>query len=187
MPRAVFAVALAMIGGVLLMQLDAAGGALRLADWIALGVVGVSAFAYPLGNRGLLLHLEKTGERLNATQRVFGMTLASQPLWFAIAAVAFARSGAPPAEQLWLAGGVALFAGIIATVLFFEATGRVQDQPGALGAVEAMQAAEIVFASVLGALLFANRLRKDRDRTVSMAAILGASSLEDLAETIAAD
>lgn len=157
-PRAVFAVALAMIGGVLLMQFDAAGGALRLADWIALGVVGVAAFAYPLGNRGLLLHLEKTGERLNATQRVFGMTLASQPLWFATAAIAFARSGAPPAEQVWLAGGVALFAGIIATVLFFEATGRVQDQPGALGAVEAMQAAEIVFASVLGALLFAEAL-----------------------------
>jgi drug/metabolite transporter (DMT)-like permease len=76
-------------------------------------------------------------------------------LWFAIAALAFARSGAPPVEQVVLAGGVALFAGIIATVLFFEATGRVQNQPGALGAVEAMQAAEIVFASVLGAWLFA--------------------------------
>lgn len=157
-PRAVLAVAALMIGGVLLMQSSAAGGALRLQDWLALAVVGVSAFAYPLGNRGLLLHLERTGEQLNATQRVFGMTLASQPLWWLIAATAFARSGTPPAEQVWLAGGVALFAGIIATVLFFEATGRVQDQPGALGAVEAMQAAEIVFASLLGALLFAEAL-----------------------------
>ena len=46
-----------------------------------------------LGNRGLLLHLEKTGERLNATQRVFGMTLASQPLWF-VQQVAFFTFGA---------------------------------------------------------------------------------------------
>jgi hypothetical protein len=42
----------------------------------------VSAVRLSLGNRGLLLHLERAGIELNATQRVFGMTLASQPLWW---------------------------------------------------------------------------------------------------------
>lgn len=157
-PPAVLAVTVAMLGGVLLMQWSAAGGALSARDWLALAVVAVSAVAYPLGNRGLLLHLERSGEQLNATQRVFGMTLASQPIWWLLAAFAFGRSGAPPASQALLALGVAVFAGIIATVLFFEATGRVRNQPGALGAVEAMQAAEIVFASVLGAWLFGEAL-----------------------------
>jgi len=152
-PRTVLAVGSLMVAGVLLMQFDAADGALRGADWLALLVVAIAAVAYPLGNRGLLLHLERSGENLNASQRVFGMTLASQPLWLLLAAAGFARGGLPSVEQAGLALGVALFAGVIATVLFFEATGRVRHQPGALGAVEAMQAAEIVFAAGFGALL----------------------------------
>ena len=52
-----------------------------------------------------------------------------------------------------LAAGVALFAGTIATILFFKATAMVQDDPAALGAVEAMQAAELMFSTVLGVLL----------------------------------
>jgi hypothetical protein len=98
----------------------------------------------------LLLHLERTGEHLNATQRVFGMTLASQPLWCVVAGFAWHQAGAPPASQLWLAAGVALSAGVVATILFFQATGMVRDNPVALGAAEAMQAAELLFASALG-------------------------------------
>ena len=100
----------------------------------------------------LLLHLERSGERLNATQRVFGMTLASQPLWWAVAAWAWTRSGAPPADQVWLATGVALSAGVIATILFFQATGMVRDNPTALGGVEAMQGSELLFAILIGVL-----------------------------------
>ena len=51
-----------------------------------------------------------------------------------------------------MAAGVALSAGVIATILFFKATGLVRDNPTALAAAEAMQAAELIFASVLGAL-----------------------------------
>ena len=115
-------------------------------------LVAVSAFAYPLGNRGLLLHLERAGVELNATQRVFGMTLASQPMWWAIAAVTYAQVGVPPLGQVSLAAGVALGAGVIATVLFFQATGMVRDNPTALAAAEAMQAAEILFATFIGVL-----------------------------------
>ncbi len=151
-PLPALAAGVVVVAGVLLMQVGHGGGRLDREAWIALAAVAVSAFAYPLGNRGLLLHLERAGIELNATQRVFGMTLASQPLWWAVAAGAFATAGAPPAGQVVLAAGVALGAGVIATVLFFQATGMVRNDPTALAAAEAMQAAEILFATVIGVL-----------------------------------
>ena len=60
--------------------------------------------------------------------------------------------GLPAGTQVWLAAGVALSAGVVATILFFQATGMVRDNPTALGAAEAMQAAEVLFAVLLGAL-----------------------------------
>ncbi|MGN7727023.1 multidrug resistance efflux transporter family protein [Luteimonas sp. 22616] len=149
-PPAALGIGAMIFAGVLLLQFGHARGALDRAGWIALACVLGAAVMFPLGNRLLLLHLERTGEDLNATQRVFGMTLASQPLWIAIAAVAWHETGLPPAGQVWLAGAVALSAGVIATILFFQATGMVRDNPAALGATEAMQAAELLFATVLG-------------------------------------
>ncbi|HJW46388.1 MAG TPA: multidrug resistance efflux transporter family protein [Lysobacter sp.] len=141
-----------VVSGVLLMQIGHSGGHLGRDAWLALIAVAISAFAYPLGNRSLLLHLERAGIELNATQRVFGMTLASQPLWWAVAAYAFSAHGAPPVGQVLSAAGVAVGAGVIATVLFFQATGAVRNDPTALAAVEAMQAAEILFATLIGVL-----------------------------------
>ncbi len=152
-PPAGLGVAAMILAGVLLMQFGHASGALDRAAWIALGCVLVSAVAYPLGNRLLLLHLERSGEPLDAIQRVFGMTLASQPLWLLVMAWAAFTAGPPQAAQAWLAAGVALSAGVIATILFFQATGMVRDKPLALGAVEAMQGAEVVFSVLLGVLL----------------------------------
>lgn len=149
-PRAALGIGAMIFAGVLLLQVGHADGALDRAGWIALACVLGAAVMYPLGNRLLLLHLERSGEHLNATQRVFGMTLASQPLWIAIAAFAWHEAGVPSATQAWLAAGVALSAGVIATILFFQATGMVRDNPAALGAAEAMQAAELLFATVLG-------------------------------------
>lgn len=151
-PRAALAVAAAILVGVLLMQFGHGRSGLDRAGWIALACVLTAAVAYPLGNRMLLLHLERTGEALNATQRVFGLTLVSQPLWLLVAAFAWHEVGAPSLSQVWLAAGVALSAGVIATILFFQATGMVRNNPVALGAAEAMQAAELLFASLLGAL-----------------------------------
>ncbi|MFC4727163.1 multidrug resistance efflux transporter family protein [Coralloluteibacterium thermophilus] len=152
-PGVAYAVGGLVLGGVALIQLGHAGGAFDLAAALAFASVLVAAFAYPLGNRGLLLHLERDAVRLDATQRVFGMTLASQPVWLLLAGIALWRSGLPGWPQVALAAGVALSAGIVATILFFRATGMVADRPAALGAVEAMQAAEILFAVLLGALL----------------------------------
>ncbi|HEY0660983.1 MAG TPA: multidrug resistance efflux transporter family protein [Lysobacter sp.] len=162
-----------VVAGVLLMQFGHGGGSLDRAGWIALACVAVSAFAYPLGNRGLLLHLEKAGIELNATQRVFGMTLASQPLWWAVAVVAFQQVGAPPLGQVGLAAGVALGAGVIATVLFFQATGMVRNEPTALAAAEAMQAAEILFATLLGVLWLGEAWPQGRTLGGALVVIVG--------------
>jgi len=153
LPRSALALGVAIVVGVALMQLGHFHGHLDRRAWFALASVTVAAFLYPLGNRKILLHLERTGETLNATQRVFGMTLASQPFWLVVAVYAGHVAGAPPLQQILLAGGVALFAGMIATILFFHATAMVQNDAAALGAVEAMQAAEILFSTLLGALL----------------------------------
>ena len=151
-PRAALGVGLLIVAGVLLMQFGHAQGRLDAQGWIALLCVVASAFAYPLGNRGLLLHLERRGVELNASQRVFGLTLASQPAWIALAVWAWTQAGAPSASQVGLAFGVALSAGVVATILFFQATGMVRDNATALGAAEAMQAAEVLFSVLLGAL-----------------------------------
>lgn len=141
-----------IIVGVLLTQLAHAKGSLDRAGWIALGSVIVAAFTYPLGNRMILLHLERAGVELSATQRVTGMTLACQPFWLLVAAHGAREAGLPSWSQVASAGGVALSAGVIATILFFRATAMVRLEPTALAAVEAMQAGEIVFATLIGVL-----------------------------------
>lgn len=141
-----------IVGGVFTLQWGHAQGGLRPGDWLAIGAVALAAFAYPLGNRGLLLHLEHSPARLNAVQRVFGMTLCSWPLWLGFGLYAWFSLGPPTLREAVLAAGVALSSGTIATVLFFRATDMVRSDPTALAAVEAMQAAELLFATLLGVL-----------------------------------
>jgi drug/metabolite transporter (DMT)-like permease len=141
-----------IVAGVFALQWGHAQGRLRASDWLAVGAVALAAFAYPLGNRGLLLHLEHGETHLNAVQRVFGMTLCSWPLWLMFTPIAWFSIGPPTLREALLAGGVALSSGTIATVLFFRATDLVRREPTALAAVEAMQAAELLFATLLGVL-----------------------------------
>lgn len=146
------AIGLVIVVGVALLQWGHAHGRLDAGAWVAVGAVVFAAFAYPLGNRKILLHLERSGTALGAVQRVFGMTLASWPLWLVFAAATWWRVGPPTPREWLLAAGVALSSGVIATVLFFHATERVGRQPTALAAVEAMQAAELLFATAIGAV-----------------------------------
>jgi len=146
-----------VVAGVFALQWGHAKGHLRAGDWLAIGAVVLSAFAYPLGNRKLLLHLEHAQveppeSHINAVQRVFGMTLCSWPLWLLFGLYAWLTIGPPTLREAWLAGGVALSSGTIATVMFFRATDMVRREPTALAAVEAMQAAELLFATLLGVL-----------------------------------
>lgn len=177
LPRAALALGLLIVAGVALMQVAHFGGELPREAWFALAAVATSAFLYPLGNRAILLHLERTGESLNATQRVFGMTLASQPFWLVVAAYAGAVAGAPVPSQVLLAAGVALFAGTIATILFFQATAMVKDDPGALGAVEAMQAAELIFSTVLGIAFLGEHMPRGGAAAGALLVIAGIAGL----------
>jgi len=175
-PLPALAAGVLVVAGVLLMQFGAGGGSLDRAGWIAFACVAVAAVAYPLGNRGLLLHLERhpgDGPELNATQRVFGLTLASLPAWLVLALYAGVETGAPSLQQVWFAGGVALGAGIIATVLFFQATGMVRNDPTALAATEAMQAAEILFATLLGVLWLGERWPQGRALWGALVVVVG--------------
>ncbi|MCM3179228.1 multidrug resistance efflux transporter family protein [Cytobacillus horneckiae] len=110
----------------------------------------IASFAYPLGNRKMM---EVTNNRLDAYQRVLGMTIASLPLWVILAIVALQTTGIPSAGQVYQSGLVALFSGVFATVLFFAATDLVRGNMQKLGAVEATQSFEVLFA-VIGEVIF---------------------------------
>ena len=109
----------------------------------------VAAFSYPLGNRKMM---EVCPPEVDTVQRVFGMTLCSMPFWLAVACAAFARAGAPSGGQLVQSGVVALFSGVIATVLFFRATDLVRNDPRQLALIEATQCGEVIF-TLLGGIL----------------------------------
>jgi len=138
-----------ILAGVALLQ----GGHALEGGWTsslaAAGLVLVGAAAYPLGNRHVMRLAD--GE-LTAVQRVTAMTVLSLPFWGALAVAALAMGRPPTWGQAGQTLAVALFSGVIATVLFFRATDRVRGDPVKLGAVEATQAGEVVF-SLLGELL----------------------------------
>lgn len=104
--------------------------------------VVIAAFAYPLGNRKMM---EVCGGRLDTFQRVLGMTLASLPFWFILAAYGLIKVGPPSAEQITQSFIVAVSSGVIATTLFFIATDRVRNDEGKLASVEATQSTQVLF------------------------------------------
>jgi drug/metabolite transporter (DMT)-like permease len=136
--------------GVLLLQLEHARH-LSLGGFL-LGFIPVliASFAYPLGNRKMMA---LCGGRLDAYQRVLGMTLASLPFWLLLSFYGFITEGAPSSSQTWQSLIVALSSGVIATVLFFQATDYVRDDMKKLASVEATQSMEVLFA-LAGEILF---------------------------------
>jgi hypothetical protein len=119
---------------------------------LLLGVVPIliASFAYPLGNRKMMDVCEG---RLDAYQRVLGMTLASLPFWFLLSLYGLFTEGMPSIAQNVQSLLVALFSGVMATVLFFKATDLVRGNMQKLAAVEATQSLEVVFA-LAGEVLF---------------------------------
>lgn len=110
----------------------------------------ISASAFPLGNRKCM---DICKGKLTTLQRMLLMTVASMPFWLILAAVATARVGLPSVSQLTQAATVSLFAGLIATLIFFEGTRLVKDHPQRLALVESTQCGEVIF-SLLGGILF---------------------------------
>lgn len=116
----------------------------------ALLLIIIAGFSYPLGNRKMLQHLPADFTTL---QRVFGMTLCSMPFWIACAGYALATHGLPSKGQIIQSVVVAIFSGVIATLLFFEATNLVKNNPKQLAVVEATQSGEVLF-TLIGGILF---------------------------------
>ncbi len=117
---------------------------------ICMAAIIVAAFAYPLGNRKMM---ELCQASINAPQRVYGMTLCSMPLWVFLGLIAIWQSGLPDVGQVLQTFLVAVFSGIVATILFFKATDLVRENVKQLAVIEATQAGEVVFA-LLGGILW---------------------------------
>ena len=131
--------------GIVIMQIKQATS-VNLTE-IVLGVVPVviAAFAYPLGNRKMMMI---TKGRLDTFQRTFGMTLASIPFWLILSLIGVFTVDLPSSEQLGQTLIVAICSGVIATTLFFKATDYARKNQRLLASVEATQSGEVFFALV---------------------------------------
>ncbi|WP_255258161.1 multidrug resistance efflux transporter family protein [Bacillus sp. AFS018417] len=143
------AMSLIILFGITLMLIEQANH-LSLKN-VLLGVLPViiASFAYPLGNRKMM---DVCKGRLDAYQRVLGMTLASLPFWILLSIYGFITVGMPSKEQTIQSSLVAICSGVIATVLFFYATDMVRNNMQKLAAVEATQSMEVLF-TVAGELV----------------------------------
>ena len=81
------------------------------------------------------------------------MTLCSMPFWLILSVYALITHGFPFGNQIIQSMVVALFSGVIATVLFFEATDMVKNNHRQLAVVEATQCGEVIF-TLIGGILF---------------------------------
>lgn len=144
-PMKGMAMSLIILLGIILMQVEQAGSLSTIE--VILGVVPViiASFAYPLGNRKMM---DLCGGRLDVFQRVLGMTLASMPLWIVLALYGLFTVGPPSIGQSVQSGIVAITSGVIATILFFQATDLVRGNMQKLGNVEATQSMEVLFALI---------------------------------------
>jgi drug/metabolite transporter (DMT)-like permease len=149
-PFAGLTMSLIILCGIVFMQIEQSSG-LTVKD-ILLGIVPVliASFAYPLGNRKMM---EICQGRLDAYQRVLGMTMASFPFWLLLSCYGVATVGLPSGGQTVQSLIVAISSGVIATVLFFRATDIVQGDMHKLAAVEATQSMEVLF-TVIGEIIF---------------------------------
>jgi drug/metabolite transporter (DMT)-like permease len=136
-------VSLVILIGILLMQMEHAKHIPTGVFLLGVLPVILASFAYPLGNRKMM---EVAQGRLDAFQRVLGMTIASLPFWLLLSLYGLFTVGPPGKDQSLQTLVVALSSGVIATVLFFMATDMVQGNMQKLSAVEATQSAEVLFA-----------------------------------------
>ncbi len=92
-------------------------------------------------------------EKLTTFQRVFGMTMCSMPFWLICGLIAKNTNGLPSSGQVLQSFLVALFSGIVATLLFFKATDLVKKNPRHLAVIEATQSGEVIFTLLLGIIV----------------------------------
>lgn len=155
---------LVILLGIILIQIPYFGSDLGNGVVRASLLILLAAFAYPLGNRKMMVHCKE--DQLSTTQRVFRMTLMSTPFWLLLSIFAGVDAGLPSSGQILQSLIVAVFSGVVATLLFFEATNLVKHNHKQLAVVEATQAGEVLF-TLLGGCLFL------RDSLPSLLGFLG--------------
>jgi drug/metabolite transporter (DMT)-like permease len=130
--------------GIVVMQVSQAESLTVQGMLVGTVPVLVAAFAYPLGNRKMM---QLTKGRLDVYQRILGMLVCSLPFWFLLSGYAlFVADTVPGTDQYFQTLIVAVCSGVIATVLFFSATDKVNGDEKTLAAVEATQSTEVLFA-----------------------------------------
>ncbi|MCE5188739.1 MAG: multidrug resistance efflux transporter family protein [Eubacteriales bacterium] len=137
----------------------------------------VAAVSYPLGNRKMMAIC---GEELSTTERVYGMTLCSLPFWILLALCGFAAKGVPSVSQTLQSLGVALFSGVIATLLFFRATDLVKTSQRQLAVVESTQSFEVLF-TLLGGIFVLHDTPPDTPGYLGVGLIVVGMALSSLA------
>lgn len=147
-------VSLIIVAGVFLMQLEHANKVPLTGLVLTIIPLVISAVSYPLGNRKMM---QLVNGELNTIQRILGMTIASLPFWIILSIYGAFTYGAPTQHQVMQTFIVAVFSGVIATILFFYATEIVRHDNHKLAGVEATSAGEVIFALIgeivlLGAL-----------------------------------
>ena len=147
---------LVILLGIILIQIPYFGSGLGSGVVRASLLILLAAFSYPLGNRKMMVHCKQ--DQLSTTQRVFGMTLMSTPFWLLLSVFGVAAAGLPSAGQILQSLIVAVFSGVVATLLFFEATNLVKHNHKQLAVVEATQAGEVLFTLLGGCLFLGDRL-----------------------------
>lgn len=147
---------LVILLGIILIQIPYFGSGLGSGVVRASLLILLAAFAYPLGNRKMMVHCKQ--DQLSTTQRVFGMTLMSMPFWLLLSVFAGVGAGLPSDGQILQSLIVAVFSGVVATLLFFEATNLVKHNHKQLAVVEATQAGEVLFTLLGGCLFLGDRL-----------------------------
>jgi drug/metabolite transporter (DMT)-like permease len=146
-----FLVSLVMLSGVFLVQYQKGSFTSGTVTFMPALLVAIAAFSYPLGNRKMMA---VASDSMGTVERVFGMTLCSLPFLFILIAVALWLGHTPTVAQVGQSAIVALFSGVVATILFFKATELVRHDMRLLAVVESTQAGEVAFTVLLGLFLF---------------------------------
>jgi len=148
-PKKSLVISIIILAGVFIMQLEKLTQLQSLGNTaLSLVTVILSAIAWPLGNRRLMVDLEHKGLRLNALQRVLGMSIGCLPLLIILAITGYIKSGPPSLAQCESSLLSAIFSGFLGGVGFYQATQIVSKNTVALAAIEATQVFEILFTLI---------------------------------------
>lgn len=148
---------LIILFGIFLMQIEHMNtGQMNIYDTLAaFTLILIAAICYPLGNRKTMMACPS---EISTLQRVYGMTVFSIPFWIIISGYAIITDGLPSGGQVGQSLLVTIFSGILATLLFFEATNLVKHDPKQLAVVESTLALEVIFTLIGGVVFLGDAL-----------------------------